>query len=107
MCMPAASADWRRLVDSAVISKSSRSDFKAGMCACAAHPRSGLAPMMPTRILLAPGAERSFILENVSRVFIIFYCWITVESFRFSRPLHKYPGEVLAMCIEDNQPEEC
>src|SRR2546426_3755437 len=23
------------------------------MCACAAHPRSGLAPMMPTRILLA------------------------------------------------------
>ena len=52
--LPAASADSRRLVDSAVISKSSESDFKAGMCACAAHPRSGLAPMMPTRILLAP-----------------------------------------------------
>src|SRR5229473_8474262 len=51
--LPAASADARRLVDSAVISKSSDSDFKAGMCACAAHPRSGLAPMMPTRILLA------------------------------------------------------
>src|SRR5205807_3228397 len=50
----AASADSRRLVDSAVISKSSESDFKAGMCACAAHPRSGLAPMMPTRILLVP-----------------------------------------------------
>src|SRR5438132_11989476 len=50
----AASADSRRLVDSAVISKSSESDFKAGMCACAAHPRSGLAPMMPTRILLSP-----------------------------------------------------
>src|SRR5258706_2737310 len=50
----AASADSRRLVDSAVISKSSESDFKAGMCACAAHPRSGLAPMMPTRILFAP-----------------------------------------------------
>src|SRR5438128_7920684 len=50
----AASADWRRLVDSAVISKSSESDFRAGMCACAAHPRSGLAPMMPTRILLSP-----------------------------------------------------
>src|SRR5438128_2805572 len=46
----AASADSRRLVDSSVISKSSESDFKAGMCACAAHPRSGLAPMMPTRI---------------------------------------------------------
>src|SRR2546421_4025871 len=46
----AASADARRLVDSAVIWKSSGSDFKAGMCACAAHPRSGLAPMMPTRI---------------------------------------------------------
>src|SRR5437016_9513497 len=51
--LPAASADSRRLVDSAVISKSSGSDLKAGMCACAAHPRSGLAPMMPTRILLA------------------------------------------------------
>src|SRR5438445_11110713 len=50
----AASADSRRLVDSAVISKSSESDFKAGMCASAAHPRSGLAPMMPTRILLSP-----------------------------------------------------
>src|SRR5207245_11346412 len=24
------------------------------MCACAAHPRSGLAPMMPTRIFGAP-----------------------------------------------------
>src|SRR5256885_5948733 len=46
----AASADSRRLVDSAVISKSSASDLKAGMCACAAQPRSGLAPMMPTRI---------------------------------------------------------
>src|SRR5437867_1303431 len=52
--LPAASADSRRLVDSAVISKSSASDLKAGMCACAAHPRSGLAPMMPTRILLSP-----------------------------------------------------
>src|SRR2546427_7994538 len=51
--MPAAPADSRRVVDSAVISKSSDSDFKAGMCACAAHPRSGLAPMMPTRIFLA------------------------------------------------------
>src|SRR6266852_3222124 len=50
----AALADSRRLVDSAVISKSSGSDFKAGMCACAAQPRSGLAPMMPTRILLGP-----------------------------------------------------
>src|SRR6059058_5143617 len=50
----AASADSRRLVDSAVISKSSASDLNAGMCACAAHPRSGLAPMMPTRIRLAP-----------------------------------------------------
>src|SRR5207244_12412552 len=50
----AASADSRRLVDSAVISKSSESDFKAGMCACAAQPRSGLAPMMPKRILLSP-----------------------------------------------------
>src|SRR5205809_7459674 len=50
----AASADSRRLVDSAVISKSSGSDFNAGMCACAAHPRSGLAPMMPTRILPDP-----------------------------------------------------
>src|SRR5437762_1734125 len=50
----AASADSRRLVDSAVISKSSASDFNAGMCASAAQPRSGLAPMMPTRILLAP-----------------------------------------------------
>src|SRR5205085_3445218 len=49
----AASADSRRVVDSAVISKSSASDLKAGMCACAAHPRSGLAPMMPTRIRLA------------------------------------------------------
>src|SRR5712671_5131332 len=47
----AASADSRRLVDSAVISKSSESDLNAGMCACAAQPRSGLAPMMPTRIL--------------------------------------------------------
>src|SRR4051795_8364364 len=50
--VPAASADSRRLVDSAVISKSSASDVNAGMCACAAHPRSGLAPMMPTRIRL-------------------------------------------------------
>src|SRR5438128_8656962 len=50
----AAAADSRRLVDSAVISKSSGSDFKAGMCACAAQPRSGLAPMIPTRILLRP-----------------------------------------------------
>src|SRR5207244_468560 len=49
----AASADSRRLVDSAVISKSCNSDFNAGICACAAQPRSGLAPMMPTRILLA------------------------------------------------------
>jgi len=49
--LAAASADSRRLVDSAVISKSYESDFKAGMCACAAHPRSGLAPMRPTRIL--------------------------------------------------------
>jgi len=24
-----------------------------------------------------------------------------------SRPLHKYPGEVLAMRIEDNQPQDC
>src|SRR5947208_11996480 len=48
----AASADSRRLVESAVISKSCGSDFNAGMCACAAQPRSGLAPMMPTRILL-------------------------------------------------------
>src|SRR5205085_8739678 len=46
-------ADSRRVVDSAVISKSSESDVKAGMCAGAAHPRSGLAPMIPTRILLA------------------------------------------------------
>src|SRR5438128_6894297 len=35
------------------MSKSSGSDLSAGMWACAAHPRSGLAPMMPTRILLA------------------------------------------------------
>src|SRR5207247_7649680 len=48
----AASADSRRLVESAVISKSSESDFNAGICACAAQPRSGLAPMIPTRILL-------------------------------------------------------
>src|SRR5438128_8237445 len=54
MNLLAASADSRRLVDSAVISKSSESDFKAGMCACAAHPRSGLAPMMPTRIFFVP-----------------------------------------------------
>src|SRR5207245_7915971 len=54
MNLLAASADSRRLVDSAVISKSSESDFKAGMCASAPHPRSGLAPMMPTRILLSP-----------------------------------------------------
>src|SRR6266550_7857743 len=40
------------VVNSAVISKSSGSDCRAGMCACFAHPRSGLAPMMPTRILL-------------------------------------------------------
>src|SRR5213594_4774062 len=52
--LPAASADPRRVVESAVISKSSRSDLSAGICACAAHPRSGLAPMMPTRILLVP-----------------------------------------------------
>src|SRR3982074_3514574 len=52
--LPAASADSRLVVDNAVISKSSESDFKAGMCASAAHPRSGLAPMMPTRILPAP-----------------------------------------------------
>src|SRR6266852_9575783 len=52
--LPAAAADSRRLVESAVISKSSDRDFKAGMCACAAQPRSGLAPMMPTRIRLAP-----------------------------------------------------
>src|SRR5207247_10564445 len=50
--LPAASADPRRVVESAVISKSSRRDLRAGMCACAAHPRAGLAPMMPTRILL-------------------------------------------------------
>src|SRR5438445_10462386 len=50
----AASAESRRVVDSAVISKSSESDRNAGMCACAAQPRSGLAPMMPTRILLVP-----------------------------------------------------
>src|SRR6059058_3646695 len=50
----AASADSRRVVDSAVISKSSESDVNAGMCACAAHPRCGLAPIMPTRIRLAP-----------------------------------------------------
>src|SRR2546423_979189 len=50
----AAAADSRRLVDSAVISKSFASDFSAGMCASAAQPRSGLAPMIPTRILLAP-----------------------------------------------------
>src|SRR5437867_5205083 len=54
----AASADSRRLVDSAVISKSSGSDLKAGMCACAAQPRSGLAPMMPTRILLGIMTKR-------------------------------------------------
>src|SRR5207302_6644489 len=48
----AASADSRRVVESAVISKSSRSDRSAGICAWAAHPRSGLAPMMPTRIRL-------------------------------------------------------
>src|SRR2546428_1537140 len=35
--------------DSTVISKSSESDFSAGMCPSTAHPRSGLAPMMPTR----------------------------------------------------------
>src|SRR3989449_10426030 len=52
--LPAASADSRRLVDSAVISKSSASDLNAGMCACAAQPRSGLAPMIPTRILFVP-----------------------------------------------------
>src|SRR3989442_3438004 len=51
----AAAADSRRLVDSAVISKSSESDFNAGIWACAAQPRSGLAPMMPTRILLGIG----------------------------------------------------
>jgi hypothetical protein len=49
----AASADSRRVVESAVISKSSGSDVNAGMCACAAQPRFGVAPMMPTRILLA------------------------------------------------------
>src|SRR5436309_2203988 len=59
----AASADSRRLVDSAVISKSSDSDFKAGMCASAAHPRSGLAPMMPTRIFLV-----AFLLMAVTRL---------------------------------------
>src|SRR6266550_1824601 len=40
--LPAASADSRRVVDSAVISKSSASDLNAGMCACAAQPRSAL-----------------------------------------------------------------
>src|SRR5712671_486745 len=54
----AASADSRRLVDSAVISKSSESDLNAGMCACAAQPRSGLAPMMPTRILFIRSSFR-------------------------------------------------
>src|SRR5438105_10631379 len=36
----------------AVISKSFESDRNAGMCASLAHPRSGLVPMMPTRIFL-------------------------------------------------------
>src|SRR5713101_10053444 len=53
----AASADSRRLVDSAVILKSSESDFKAGICASAAHPRSGLAPIMPIRILSLLGVR--------------------------------------------------
>src|SRR5712692_10692215 len=67
----AAAADSRRLVESAVISKSSASDFNAGMCACAAHPRSGLAPMMPTRILLDIGdslariSQSAFFLQPV------------------------------------------
>src|SRR2546427_4983777 len=60
----AASADSRRLVDSAVISKSSESDFNAGICACAAQPRSGLAPMMPTRILLDTGYSLHGISES-------------------------------------------
>jgi hypothetical protein len=28
------------------------------------------------------------------------------EAFCLSRPLHKYPGEVLAMPIENNQPQD-
>src|SRR6058998_1713792 len=68
--LAAASADSRRLVDSAVISKSSDSDVNAGMCACAAHPRSGLAPMMPTRILLVGAlliATRPFLVNGGAR----------------------------------------
>src|SRR6267143_6183198 len=76
----AASADSRRLVDSAVISKSSASDFRAGMCACAAHPRSGLAPMMPTRIffifsssaqLLQRSAPGDHLVQHGSEVFLV------------------------------------
>src|SRR5258706_1814279 len=72
----AASADSRRLVDSAVIAKSSESDFKAGMGASAAHPRSGLAPMMPTRILLVP-----FLLMAVMPC-PAFECRLLVDSSR-------------------------
>src|SRR5216117_4477506 len=52
--LPAASADSRLLVDRAVISKSFGSDLSAGMCDCDPQPRSVLAPMMPTRMGLAP-----------------------------------------------------
>src|SRR6185436_19625276 len=36
----------------------------------------------------------------------------SAEIFKLTRhcllcALHKYPGEVLAMCIEDNQPQDC
>src|SRR5438876_406099 len=57
----AASADSRRLVDSAVIWKSSESDFNAGMCACAAHPRSGLA----TKLISLP-SHSSFVVAGIT-----------------------------------------
>ncbi|HYZ01693.1 MAG TPA: hypothetical protein VFA92_09375 [Candidatus Binatia bacterium] len=54
--MPSSAAMSRalssRLAATAVISYSSRA-HRAGMCAVFAHPRSGVVPTMPTRILAA------------------------------------------------------
>src|SRR5712691_3193280 len=61
------------------------------MCPSTAHPRSGLAPMMPTRILLAP----LLIYVFPYRIFFVFTIWRIFTNLlapSFIADLHCLPG---------------
>src|SRR5437588_2829070 len=105
--LPAAAAETLRLVESAVISNSSDRDFKAGMCACIAQPRSGLAPMIPTRIVCDPFLRMAMTASDATDYCATLLCHdILLLLFTFTSPgWYSCRNSILATSISSRSEE--